>query len=154
VAGEIVHGDFFEVAPAPYDLVLSLGFIEHFDDIAGTFARHVEFMAPGGVLALGLPHYRGLMGVLQRIGDPEHMAMHNARSMDNGLWRRLAEKHGLEVEWQAHIDGPDPAMLSVRRRWLMPVVVVLEVLARSGLGRRLNSRWTSAYSLTVLRRPL
>jgi SAM-dependent methyltransferase len=154
VEGEIVHGDFFAVEPAPHDLVLSLGFIEHFDDLEGTFARHAAFVAPGGRLVLGVPNYRGLMGVLQRIGDPAHLAMHNTKAMDPALWRRLGAEHGLQVEFEGYLDGPDPAILAVspRRRWFMPVVTLLELVRALG-GRRLNSRRLSAYLLVVLRRP-
>jgi SAM-dependent methyltransferase len=155
VGGEIAHADFFDVAPAPHDLVLSLGFIEHFDDLAGTFAHHAAFVAPGGALVLGVPNYRGLMGLLQRAGDPAHLAMHNTTAMDPALWRRLAGEHGLAVEWEGYLDGPDPDIIAVRpqRRWLFAALAVLDVLRRIRLGPHLNSARTSAYLLLVMRRP-
>jgi SAM-dependent methyltransferase len=153
VDGEIVHDDFFAVAPTPHDLVLSLGFVEHFDDVAATFAHHAAFVRPGGALAIGVPNYRGLMGVLQRLGDRGHLAMHNTAAMEPDRWRGLAAEHDFEVEWLGYLDGPDPAILSVRRSWLMPAVLLLEGLRRAGVGRRLNAPWISAYLLIILRRP-
>ena len=50
LAGNIRHADFFDCEPSRNDLVLSMGFIEHFDDLEGVFARHLDFLAPGGRL--------------------------------------------------------------------------------------------------------
>ena len=56
VEGEIDEGDFFAATPRPYDLVASIGFIEHFDDIeaaareqdASVEQRVVGFQGPYG----------------------------------------------------------------------------------------------------------
>lgn len=155
IDGEIVHDDFFDVDPSPHDLVLSLGFIEHFDDLEGTFAHHAAFVGPGGRLVLGVPNYRGLMGLLQRLGDPAHLAMHNTKAMDRALWRRLGAQQGMEVEWEGYLDGPDPDIIAVRprRRWLFAAIAVLDLLRRLKVGPRLNAPALSAYLLVVLRRP-
>ena len=155
IDGQIVHDDFFAVAPSPHDLVLSLGFIEHFDDLAGTFAHHAAFVGSGGRLVIGVPNYRGLMGLLQRLADPTHLAMHNTKAMDRALWRRLGAEHGMQVEWEGYLDGPDPDIIAVRprRRWLFAALAVLDLLRRAKLGPRLNAARLSAYLLVVLRRP-
>jgi hypothetical protein len=46
-----------------YDLVVSNAALEHFDDVAGTFARLAELVVPGGVMCHhvdGMVHMRGL----------------------------------------------------------------------------------------------
>ena len=49
--GEIISGDFFKVQPfKEYDVVMSLGFIEHFDDATEVVARHLMWLKPGGLL--------------------------------------------------------------------------------------------------------
>ncbi len=48
LAGNIRHADFFDCEPSRNDLVLSMGFIEHFEDLEGVFARHLDFLAPAG----------------------------------------------------------------------------------------------------------
>ncbi|MEA2195624.1 MAG: hypothetical protein QOG42_2058 [Solirubrobacteraceae bacterium] len=155
VDGEIVQDDFFAVPPSPHDLVLSLGFVEHFTDLEGTFAHHAAFVGAGGMLAIGVPNYRGLIGLLQRLGDPTHLAMHNTKAMDPALWRRLGAGQGMEVAWQGYLDGPDPDLVAVRprRRWLFAALAVLDLLRRVKLGPRLNAPGLSAYLLVVLRRP-
>jgi SAM-dependent methyltransferase len=153
VGGDVHHADFFEFAPRPYDLVLSLGFIEHFDDTAAAFARHVEFLAPGGRLVIGVPNYRGLNRVVQRFSDPAHLALHNLGAMEPGLYRRLAAEHGLEVDSIAHVGGFDPIIIKIGRPAVKPWIAVEGRWRRLRAAERVNHRWASSYLLTVLRRP-
>jgi SAM-dependent methyltransferase len=153
IDGQVHHADFFEFDPRPYDLVLSLGFIEHFDDIAAAFARHVEFTAPGGLLAIGVPNYRGLNRVVQRFSDPAHLALHNLGAMDPSLYERLAADHGLSVESSAYVGGFDPIIIKIGRPAVKPWVALEGRWRRLGVAERLNHRLASSYLLTVLRQP-
>lgn len=47
---EIIHADLFEHTPARlYELVFSVGLVEHFSDTAHILQQHVKFLAPGGI---------------------------------------------------------------------------------------------------------
>jgi len=94
VEGTIYQADFFTHEVSGYDLVLSLGFIEHFEELDGVFARHAAFVAPGGRLLLGVPNFRGFNGFLQRHSDTSYLALHNLRAMDAAELRRLGAHHG------------------------------------------------------------
>jgi SAM-dependent methyltransferase len=153
VDGDVRHADFFELAPTEHDLVLSLGFIEHFEDLDGAFERHVRFLAPGGLLAVGVPNYAGLLGSVQRWTDPAHLALHNLAAMEPGLYRRLAVAHGLTIRAQRYIGGPDPAIVRLGRQRGRLVTSPLGVLRMARVTDRLNSRLLSSYLLTVLQRP-
>jgi SAM-dependent methyltransferase len=152
VEGEVLHADFFTVEPRPADLVLSLGFIEHFDDPAEAFERHLAFLRPGGTLVIGVPNFRGVLGAVQRWTEPGHLAMHNLAAMRPDLYRRLADQHGLKLSWQGYLDGLDPAILKLGRRSALPVVVALEQMHRRGVSADWRRPRLSAYLLTVLRR--
>jgi SAM-dependent methyltransferase len=153
VEGTIRHADFFATERAPFDLVLSLGFIEHFDDLDHAFARHLEFLAPGGRLALGVPNYRGLNGILQRWADPAHLRLHNLEAMQPSLYRGFAGRHGLHVEHAGYLGGFDPILIKHDRRSLVRPIVLAEALYRRlGVADRLDHPWLSSYLLVVLRR--
>jgi SAM-dependent methyltransferase len=153
VPGEIHHADFFDFPARPYDLVLSLGFIEHFDDLGAAFARHVDFVAPGGRLAIGVPNYRGLNRVVQRFSDPDHLALHNLDAMEPALYARLAAEYGLVVDSIAHVGGFDPIIIKIGRPAVRPWIALEGRWRRLAAADRLNSRWASSYLLAVLRRP-
>lgn len=152
VPGTVIRGDFFTVEPVQADLVLSLGFIEHFDDIERAFLRHLEFLRPGGTLVLGVPNFGGVLGAVQRWADPEHLDRHNRAAMRPELYRRLAEANGLTLTWQGYLDGLDPAILKLRRRSALPVIVALEQLHARGPSQTWRRPRVSAYLLSVLKR--
>lgn len=162
VQGEIEQADFFSIEPRPYNLVLSIGFIEHFTDLDGVFARHVEFMAPGGRLALGVPNFTGVNRILQSVADREYLERHNRAAMSRRLYRRLAVEHGLTLERSGHIGGFDPSIIRLASgrgrlhpRRLVPGAVTLAErrFRMTALGERLQHPWMSSYLLTTFRRP-
>jgi SAM-dependent methyltransferase len=153
VEGTVHEADFFEFEPKPFDLVLSLGFIEHFDDVDRAFAQHVKFVGPRGRLAIGVPNYRGLNRVLQRWSDPAHLRLHNADAMEPSLYRRLAASHGLEVVHLGYLGGFDPIIVKLGRRSARPAIMLEAFYRRLRLADRLNHRLLSSYLLTVLRKP-
>jgi SAM-dependent methyltransferase len=152
IDGKIHQADFFTVEPSSYDLVLSLGFIEHFDDLEGAFARHLEFVAPGGRLVIGVPNYRGLNRWLQWLSDPAHLRLHNLRAMDPRLYRRLAALHGLEVTYADHIGGFDPTIIRLGRRVAVPIIVLEGRYRRLAIADRINHPLASSYLVTVMQR--
>jgi SAM-dependent methyltransferase len=154
VNGRIHHADFFTIDPATYDLVVSFGFIEHFDDLESVFARHLDFVGPGGRLVVGVPNFAGLNRMLQRWADPAYLELHNLRAMDPELYLHAGRRHNLEVTHQAYIGGPDPIIVKMGRRWVTPLVLAEARLRRLRMTEEWNSRWFSPYLLTVFKRPL
>ena len=158
--GEIHEADFFELEPRPHDLVLSLGFIEHFDDLEAAFDRHVAFVAPGGRLALGVPNFHGLNRVSQWLADPAYLRMHNLAAMDRGLFRRLAATRGLTLEHIDYFGGFEPALITPGGSGRAPARLVAKAIIRAGLlyrrlGRadEIDHPLLSCYLLGVFRRP-
>lgn len=53
--------DFFAAEPDyQYDVVVSLGFIEHFDNPLNVIDLHLKWLKPGGKLIIGVPNFRGI----------------------------------------------------------------------------------------------
>lgn len=149
--GEIAEGDFFDpaVTVMPSDLVLSLGFIEHFDDIPAAFARHVDFLAPDGTLAIGMPNFRGLTGAFQRWGDPSFLALHNRDAMRPGQYRALAQRHGLRMTALRYLDSFDPHMIRVTRHGPGALLAPLMKVRGWRATDRINHRLLSSYLLMI-----
>lgn len=160
VDGTIHEADFFEIEPQPHDLVLSLGFIEHFDDLEAAFDRHLEFVAPGGRLVLGVPNFRGLNRLVQWLADPAYLRLHNLAAMRPELFRGLATTRGLELEHLDYLGGFEPALITPRasgrpRARLLAKAIILGGLAyrRLELADRIDHPLFSCYLLGVFRRP-
>jgi 2-polyprenyl-3-methyl-5-hydroxy-6-metoxy-1,4-benzoquinol methylase len=104
VGGEIVCADLFD-PPAgmlgKFDVVFSIGVVEHFPDTAGIIATCARFLQRGGRMLTIIPNMNGLVGALQRLLDPPIYRLHVPLAPD-----ALARAHraaGLDVVHQAYI---------------------------------------------------
>lgn len=87
-----------------YDLVLSCGLIEHFNDTEDIIQRHIDFVKPSGTLFITLPNFRALNGWFQKSFDRENYDKHNIYCMDPEFLAGICRKAGLEVK-QARYFG-------------------------------------------------
>jgi len=113
--GKIFQQDFFhnDLPKHSYDVVLSLGFIEHFTDLDPVIAGHIALLNPGGLLIIGVPNLRGLHGVAERLTDPETLAVHNLDVMSMSFMNRLPTEYDLKPLWIGYVGGISPGLLSV-----------------------------------------
>ena len=102
----IIETDLFNYTPTQqYDLVLSCGLIEHFNDTADIINRHITFVKPGGSLFITLPNFKALNGWFQKNFDKENYDKHNIDCMDPALLKGIVEKAGLEVVQSTYFGG-------------------------------------------------
>ena len=96
---QIIETDLFNHKETKqYDLVLSCGLIEHFNDTADIIKRHVDFVKPGGTLFITLPNFKALNGWFQKSFDKDNYDKHNINCMDPELLADICRKAGLEVK--------------------------------------------------------
>lgn len=94
----IIETDLFNHQVAQqYDLVLSCGLIEHFNDTADIIQRHIDFVKPGGTLLITLPNFRAVNGWFQKSFDKDNYDKHNINCMDPELLAGICKGAGLEV---------------------------------------------------------
>ncbi|WP_342330230.1 methyltransferase domain-containing protein [Pedobacter sp. FW305-3-2-15-E-R2A2] len=94
----IIETDLFNYQPEQqFDLVLSCGLIEHFNDTADIINRHIAFVKPGGTLLITLPNFKALNGWFQKTFDRENYDKHNIDCMDPELLANICKQAGLEL---------------------------------------------------------
>jgi SAM-dependent methyltransferase len=94
--------DFFNWQPnRTFDVVLSVGFIEHFEDTHKVIQKHVDLLAPGGKLIITLPHFAHMQYVFHWLIDRENLRVHNTRMMRLPVIRKALEGLPVRVE---HLD--------------------------------------------------
>jgi SAM-dependent methyltransferase len=161
VPGEVLHRDLFSTEPPvpQFDVVYSLGLIEHFVDVPAVVAAHLSYLKPGGTLILGCPNLLGLNGFIMRRLAPSVFDWHNLDVMDLRRWPDFERRLGLVVHFRRYIAGFQPGWFwrcertsivyramargfssSVFRRWNGPVARRLT---------KLNSRHWSCYAMGV-----
>ncbi len=116
VAGEVVQGDLFGPAADRYDIVYSLGLIEHFDDPGDVVRHHLKFLHPGGLLVLGCPNFRGVYRRTMQWLSPERLAAHNLETMKAESWDAFEETLGLTRLFRGYVGGFEPRILTPAER--------------------------------------
>jgi SAM-dependent methyltransferase len=93
----VIEGDLFNYQPQKqYDLVLSCGLIEHFNDTKDIIEKHLQFLKPGGTLFITLPNFTGVNGWVQRKFDMSNYEKHNISSMNPQLLAAYCKELGLK----------------------------------------------------------
>jgi 2-polyprenyl-3-methyl-5-hydroxy-6-metoxy-1,4-benzoquinol methylase len=107
---------------AGFDVVYSVGVIEHFDDPREIVRDHLALVKAGGVALMTVPRYRGIYGTLQRYFNPESLLYHNLEIMTPEALADLAPRDG-SVRVRTYTFGRlSPWVLSTEKRWPPPVV--------------------------------
>jgi SAM-dependent methyltransferase len=105
---KLVKADFFAVEPVPeFDLVYSLGFLEHFTNWEEVLSRHAAWTKPGGYMIVTCPNFRGaLQRSIRMLLDRENLERHHIPSMRPDVWASILERAGdMTVVFAGHYGG-------------------------------------------------
>jgi 2-polyprenyl-3-methyl-5-hydroxy-6-metoxy-1,4-benzoquinol methylase len=105
VTGEVINADFFkppENMLQAYDVVVSFGVIEHFEDTTAAVIAISRFLKPDGFMISLIPNMNGMVGFVQKIINRSLYRMHVPLDRE-----QFAEAHrlaALEVQnWEYFI---------------------------------------------------
>jgi SAM-dependent methyltransferase len=129
---EVIEGDFLSFeAPRRFNVVMSFGFIEHFNDAEEVLHKHWRLVAEDGFLILGLPLFGPMQMALRRLiltheRLEETLKTHNTRAMDLrvlGEWcRQLPSSKVLKCSYVGQMGtwfyASDPYVRK-ERRWIL-----------------------------------
>jgi SAM-dependent methyltransferase len=152
------EGDILTVADLPrFDLVYSLGLVEHFTDLDRVVKAHQDLVSDGGRLILGVPNFGGVNGWMARRIDPSRIAGQNIESESIDVWERFEDRLGLERIFLGYVGGFEPGVFAVARErprnvplWLIANALSLTIGRLSSL-RRFNHRSFSGYLMGAWR---
>jgi 2-polyprenyl-3-methyl-5-hydroxy-6-metoxy-1,4-benzoquinol methylase len=143
--------------PLQFDIVYSLGFIEHFDNIENVIDRHLAFLKPGGILLLGVPNLSGIYHWFLKYLSPSHDKSHNLSVMDIDNWETFEKRCQLKIIYKGYIGGFEPLIMkklhvvNSLNKFLYFIVKILMVIfsLRMTFLRRINSKYWSGYLVGV-----
>ena len=163
VRGDVCCGDLFEPPAAflaRFDVAISFGVVEHFDDTSRPLAAIAAFLKPGGRVVTLIPNLTGVLGFYQRWLDRNLYEAHVVMDSD-----RLAQEHrraGLLVEASGYLMPISLDVLNVegwRSRAAKKLVSRAHTLASrlvwmidDHLVSLRPNRWTAPYVFCVARR--
>lgn len=133
--------------PNAFDVVFSLGFIEHFAPVDSILGRIAQLLKPGGVLITLIPNLAGLWGRLQYLADPTIHATHVVYTPE-----RLDEVHvsaGLDpVMRSGYFGGFGPLVVNFATTTArLPVVLSVPLTGTLWVGQQFAAWGTSPLSM-------
>ncbi|MDQ2914200.1 MAG: class I SAM-dependent methyltransferase [Chloroflexota bacterium] len=150
---DILRDDLWDMAP--FDVVYSLGLVEHFTDPLPVVIKHVELTKPGGTIVIGMPNFLGVNRWLLERFRPDVFKHHNLATMDLRAWSRFERQLPVQRLFSGYVGGWEPRMYASTGS-PKPVSVSIGAAARLAdhipSFRRLNSKWWSGYVMVVYRR--
>jgi SAM-dependent methyltransferase len=145
---QLFKADFFEFMPAKkYDLVLSGGFAEHFDDYESVVKRHAEWAKPGGLVVIIVPNLTHIHKLLCGLFAPNVLRVHRFPLMRNDILRQTLEMAGLRVLHCEYHKTFRP-IYEVPRAIRLFFRIVGKLLRVSGLDD-IGNRFGSPYLISV-----
>jgi SAM-dependent methyltransferase len=119
-ADHVIEADFFDDGATSgleegFDIVVSRGFIEHFEDPGEVVDRHLRLLRPGGTLILSIPNMRGANYLQALLFNRPLIPIHNREIMRMESFRGLFRDRGL-VQLFCGYYGTAKADLFIHRR--------------------------------------
>jgi len=107
--GTFWHADFFDFHPEmQFDIVMSLGFIEHYRNWKDVLKKHFPLVREGGLLILEAPNFIGtFQRWIHRCLDRGNYEQHFPEAMDIDEWVPVLERNGFELLFSGYIGKFD-----------------------------------------------
>lgn len=103
---EIIQADFLQYEPKrKYDIVISLGFIEHFKNYNEVLDMHARYLAPGGAMLIMIPNKRNLRKWYGWLVDGDNLKAHNLKCMTLNTFKEFASRNDLNIEFLNYYGG-------------------------------------------------
>jgi cyclopropane fatty-acyl-phospholipid synthase-like methyltransferase len=95
---EILVSDFQKLNnDKKYDIVISNGFIEHFDNYKLIFKKHGDLLNEGGTMLIMVPNKRYFRKWFDWICDLDNLKIHNTKCMSRKELHALASDNNLQI---------------------------------------------------------
>jgi 2-polyprenyl-3-methyl-5-hydroxy-6-metoxy-1,4-benzoquinol methylase len=141
-----------------YNVVFSLGFIEHFDDTENIFSKHTQLMNDDGYLIIGIPNFKGINYYIQSVIDnfleQKIIINHNLKAMDPKLMDLFASKNNLKRVFSGYVGGFEPNLFNpgAIKTKILRLITIKTLTLLSIVFGKMNTRFTSGYIMTIYKK--
>ena len=91
------------IATEPYDVVMSFGLIEHFENPEDILYHHYRLCRTGGLLVVTIPHFRYLQWIYHFLFDRKDLERHNISTMNLETFKSFALNKGLNMRFLGYV---------------------------------------------------
>lgn len=155
----IITGDFFKhELKETFDLVISLGFIEHFSNYESVLDEQLKLVSKNGFLVVGIPRFKGINYMVQKGIDyfiqNKLIVSHNLSTMNLEVFESFAKKNSLQVITNTFIGGFEPGLFPVAEIQNRFVRIFFKIILRicNIFFGNTNSFFTSSYQIAIYKK--
>lgn len=155
---DLINEDFLQWKPSTtYDLVLSIGFVEHFENYDEVISKHSEILNKGGALFFQIPNKRYLRKWYGQIADSDNLKAHNLKVMSLDVFKLAASQNNMEIEILEYV-GPfqyglhGDQMNAFRKLSYKAFKFLFKTLKLNNLVEKYPSKFWSASIICVMRK--
>jgi len=156
----IYQGDFlsYDFGKNQYDVVFSLGFIEHFTNPEFVVGKMCTILKTGGVLIIGIPKFTGLNYYIARYIDKKLknklLPAHNLKIMNLPFFYELARNGKIKPIEITFSGGFEPALYdtSATPFWFKLLFQGLTILFHNRLSQIISIEFYSSYILAAYKK--
>lgn len=95
---EIIQADIFNhKVDLQYDIVISNGFIEHFENYNEVLDKHCNYLKEGGTLFVLVPNMRNYIHFYKYLVDYKNLLIHNLKCMKISVFNKFAQRNNLKI---------------------------------------------------------
>lgn len=84
-------------SPSTYDLVISIGFIEHFDNYDDILDQHLKLLGKNGSILIRIPNKKGLRRLYGILCDKKNLNRYNLKCMKIDVFKKFAIRNNLDI---------------------------------------------------------
>lgn len=152
---KIHEGDFltYDFGETKYDLIIALGFIEHFNYPHVAIRKMRYLLNPGGVLILGVPNLNGLNHIFAEQVDKSGvenklLPNHNLRIMNLEFFKSVPGLTPIQI---SYVGGFEPAMFDISKCpcWVKVIYYGSIVKYHNSIAERIGLGWYSSYIMAA-----
>lgn len=148
----LIKKDLFKVrTKKKFDVVFSMGFIEHFDDPLEAIERHWKLVNEGGTMILTIPNFLGINGLVQRFFDKKNLEVHNLLMMDIRNLNNKLKEAGIKKFRTFYYGGTGIWLehLEARSIYLRATIYLFAGIGKIFNFLRINSKYLSPHIVVV-----
>ena len=141
-----------------FDIVVSRGFIEHFDNPKEVVKKHINLLKKDGLLIISIPNMRGFNYAMQYFFDHAVLKIHNIEIMEKQAFEKLFDDERLSPLFCGYFGTMNFNLIAAKKRTIRSSLLLLckiiqlplNALFRLLLGKRgAESRTFSPYLIFI-----
>jgi len=103
---EIIQADIFKhQANKKYDIVISNGFIEHFENYQEVLNIHLNYLKDGGTALIMIPNMKYYINFYKLMVDKQNLSIHNLKCMELNTFTDFAKTNNLTIIENDYFGG-------------------------------------------------